>query len=53
MHVVRLTVSVKRRWNVCSSSQVFNDKVNGKFIRKQKDEKKKKKRWKKIVRKML
>ena len=36
-----------------SSSQVFNDKVNGKFIRKQKDEKKKKKRWKKIVRKML
>ena len=36
-----------------SSSQVFNDKVNGKFIRKQKDENKKKKRWKKIVRKML
>ena len=36
-----------------SSSQVFNDKVNGNFIRKQKDGNKKKKRWKKIVRKML
>jgi hypothetical protein len=36
-----------------SNSQVFNDKVNGKFIRKQNDKKKNKKRWKKIVRKML
>ena len=35
-----------------SSSQVFNDKVNGKFTRKQND-KNKKKRWKKMVRKML
>ena len=35
-----------------SNSQVFNDKVNGKFIRKQNDKKKNKKRWKKIVRKM-
>ena len=36
-----------------SSSQVFNDKVNGKFTKKQNDKKKNKKRWKKIVRKML
>ena len=36
-----------------SSSQVFNDKVNGKFTRKQNDRQTKKKRWKKIVRKML
>ena len=39
-----------------SSSQVFNDKVNGRFTRKQnvkKDKKDKKKRWKKIVRKVL
>ena len=39
-----------------SSAQVFNDKVNGKFTRKQivkKDKKDKKKRWKKIVRKVL
>ena len=36
-----------------SSSQVFNDKVNGKFSRKVKDENKKKKRWKKMIRKML
>ena len=36
-----------------SSSQVFNDKVNGKFSRKVKDDKKKKKRWKKMIRKML
>ena len=39
-----------------SNSQVFNDKVNGKFTRKQnvkKDKKDKKKRWKKIVRKVL
>ena len=35
-----------------SSSQVFNDKVNGKFTRKQND-KNNKKRWKKMVRKML
>ena len=36
-----------------SSSQVFNDKVNGKFSRKQNDKQTKKKRWKKMVRKML
>ena len=36
-----------------SSSQVFNDKVNGKFTRKQNDKKGNKKRWKKIVGKML
>lgn len=36
-----------------SSSQVFNDKVSGRFTRKQNDKKKSKKRWKKIVRKML
>lgn len=39
-----------------SNSQVFNDKVNGKFTRNQnvkKDKKDKKKRWKKIVRKVL
>ena len=36
-----------------SNSQVFNDKVNGSFTRKQNDKKKNKKRWKKIVRKML
>ena len=39
-----------------SSAQVFNDKVNGKFTRKpivKKDKKDKKKRWKKIVRKVL
>ena len=40
-----------------SNSQVFNDKVSGKFTRKQNDKKnekkKDKKRWKKIVRKML
>ena len=35
-----------------SNSQVFNDKVNGKFSGKQKDENKKRKRWKKMVRKM-
>lgn len=35
-----------------SSSQVFNDKVSGRFTRKQNDKKKSKKRWKKIVRKM-
>jgi len=35
-----------------SNSQVFNDKVNGRFTRKQNDKKKNKKRWKKIVRKM-
>ena len=39
-----------------SSAQVFNDKVNGKFTRRpivKKDKKDKKKRWKKIVRKVL
>lgn len=36
-----------------STSQVFNDKVNGKFIKDKKDKKKDKKRWKKIVRKVL
>ena len=40
-----------------SNSQVFNDKVSGKFTRKQNDKKnekkKDKKRWKKIVRKVL
>ena len=40
-----------------STSQVFNDKVNGKFIRKQNDKKndkkKEKKRWKRIVGKVL
>lgn len=36
-----------------SSSQVFNDKVSGKFTRKQNDKQTKKKRWKKMVRKML
>ena len=38
-----------------SNSQVFNDKVNGRFTKKQttKKDKKDKKRWKKIVRKML
>ena len=38
-----------------SSAQVFNDKVTGKFTRKQnkKDKKDKKKRWKKIARKIL
>lgn len=42
-----------------SSSQVFNDKVHGKFEKlmksgkSEKKEKSKKKRWKKIVRKML
>ena len=38
------------------SAQVFNDKVNGKFTRRpivKKDKKDKKKRWKKIVRKVL
>ena len=35
-----------------SNSQVCNDKVNGRFTRKQNDKKKNKKRWKKIVRKM-
>ena len=39
-----------------SSSQVFNDKVSGRFekkVKKDKKDKKDKKRWKKIVRKML
>ena len=36
-----------------SSSQVFNDKVNGKFTKNKNDKKKNKKGWKKIVRKML
>lgn len=39
-----------------SSSQVFNDRVMGKFTRKQnnkKEKKEKKKRWKKIARKVL
>ena len=38
-----------------SSAQVFNDKVTGKFSRKQnnKKDKKEKKRWKKIARKVL
>lgn len=39
-----------------SNSQVFNDKVNGRFEKSEKlkkKEKKDKKRWKKIVRKML
>ena len=38
-----------------SSAQVFNDKVTGKFTRKQntKKDKKEKKRWKKIARKIL
>ena len=36
-----------------SSSQVFNDQVSGKFTRNRNDKKKNKKRWKKIVRKML
>ena len=39
-----------------SSSQVFNDKVNGRFTRNpnmKTDKKDKKKRWKKIVRKVL
>ena len=36
-----------------SSSQVFNDQVRGKFTRAQNNPQKKKKRWKKIVRKML
>ena len=37
-----------------SSSQVFNDQVNGRFSNKSNDKKKKeKKRWKKIVRKVL
>ena len=37
-----------------SSSQVFNDQVNGRFSNKSNDKKKKeKKRWKRIVRKVL
>ena len=48
-----LPMEIHNHFESGSSSQVFNDKVNGKFIRKQKDENKKKKRWKKIVRKML
>ncbi len=38
-----------------SSSQVFNDKVTGKFVKQKKDNntKKNQKKWKKIVRKML
>ena len=36
-----------------SSSQVFNDKVNGKFTKKQNDKNKSKKRWRKMVRKVL
>ena len=38
-----------------SNSQVFNDKVNGRFEKKKKDttDKQDKKRWKKIVRKVL
>ena len=37
-----------------SSSQVFNDKVTGKFSKQKKDKhKKEQKKWKKIVRKML
>ena len=39
-----------------SSAQVFNDKVTGRFARKQnvkRDKKEKKKRWKKIARKIL
>ena len=36
-----------------SNSQVFNDKVNGKFTKNKDKKKKEKKRWKRIVRKVL
>ena len=50
-------MEIHNHFGAGSKSQVFNDKVNGKFIRKQNDKKndkkKEKKRWKRIVGKVL
>ncbi|MBE6262240.1 MAG: hypothetical protein E7107_15785 [Prevotella sp.] len=51
-------LEIHNHFGAGSNSQVFNDKVNGRFEKlkkndKNKKEKKDKKRWKKIVRKML
>ena len=48
-------MEIHNHFEAGSSSQVFNDKVTGKFTKQQKDKKKKKEqwKWKKIVRKAL
>ena len=52
-------MEIHNHFGAGSTSQVFNDKVSGKFIKDKqdkkdkKDKKKEKKRWKKIVRKVL
>lgn len=50
-----LPMEIHNHFEAGSSSQVFNDKVTGKFTKQQKDKKKKKEqwKWKKIVRKAL
>ena len=46
-------LEIHNHFGAGSNSQVFNDKVNGRFTKQIKKDKKDKKRWKKIVRKML
>ena len=48
-------MEIHNHFEAGSSSQVFNDKVTGKFTKQQKDKKKKKEqwKWKKIVKKAL
>jgi uncharacterized coiled-coil DUF342 family protein len=50
-----LPMEIHNHFEAGSSSQVFNDKVTGKFTKQQKDKKKKKEqwKWKKIVKKAL
>ncbi len=50
-----LPMEIHNHFEAGSSSQVFNDKVTGKFTKQQKDKKKKKEqwKWKKTVRKAL
>ena len=55
LEVITKPMEIHNHFEPGSNSQVFNDKVKGKFDKKQKvnKEKREKKRWKKIVRKML
>ena len=48
-------MEIHNHFEAGSSSQVFNDKVTGKFTKQQKDKKKKKEqwKWKKIMKKAL
>jgi uncharacterized coiled-coil protein SlyX len=50
-----LPMEIHNHFEAGSSSQVFNDKVTGKFTKQQKDKKKKKEqwKWKKIMKKAL